>query len=662
MDVINRIKELVALINQYNYEYHVLDAPTIQDSEYDSLMRELERLETLYPDFIQEDSPTKKVGANPSEELQSITHSSPMMSLGNVFNIDELKEFDQKIKKTGVKPTYVCELKIDGIASTAIYEKGKLSLAATRGNGIVGENITKNMMMIDALPKSIKEQKRFEVRGEVYMSNQVFEQLNQVRKANHQNQFANPRNAAGGSLRQLDAQITKERNLSHFAYGIVNPERFSITRHTEVLTLLKTLGFQVNPNYEHCQSIEEVIAYIESWETRRKQLEYATDGIVVKVNEMNYYDEIGYTVKVPKWAAAYKFPAEEVVTKLNDIIFTVGRTGSITPNAVLDPVLVAGSTVARATLHNEDFIKDRDIRIGDYVVIRKAGEIIPEVVRVELKRRDSSLSPFVMIEECPSCHSKLVRKENEADHYCLNEDCPGRHVEKIIHFASKVAMDIMGLGEKQIEQLYELGYVSNIVDIYRLNQYRSELLMIERFGEKKVDNLFQAIETSKSNSLDRLIFGLGIRNVGSKVAKVLSKKYPSLDHLKLAKFEDLIVIDEIGDIIAQAVVEFFQKPENIELIEELKQVGINPISEITHNALGVFQGMSIVVTGKLEQLTREQAESIIEQEGGRASSSVSAKTSMLVVGSDAGSKLEKATKLGIKIVDEQEFLKLVNKN
>jgi DNA ligase (NAD+) len=659
MDIKKRICELVELINLYNHEYYILDTPSIEDREYDSLIRELEQLEKDYPEYVLENSPTKRVGEYDQSNLQSITHSYPMMSLANVFSYQELRDFDERIKKVGVKPTYVCELKIDGIASTVHYQNGKITLAATRGNGTIGENITKNALMIDSLPKQLKENVSVEVRGEVYMRNDVFEELNRIRSQAEENLFANPRNAAGGSLRQLDAKITKERKLSQFSYSLVNPEKYGITKHNQVLMYLKELGFSVNEHFAVCQTIDEVIGYIEIWEQKRKTLRYATDGIVVKVNEMNFYEEIGYTVKTPKWAAAYKFPAEEVITKLRDIIFNVGRTGVITPNAILDPILVSGSTVARATLHNEDFINERDIRIGDYVVIRKAGEIIPEVVRVVLERREDSTKPFEMITSCPSCGEPIIRKQEDAEHFCLNEDCPGKNVEKIIHFASKVAMDIIGLGEKQIEQLYNSGYLGKVSDIYRLKEYRTELFNVDRFGVKKIDNLFNAIEDSKTNSLDRLLFGLGIRFVGAKVAKILAKKYPSMNEIKNATYEELIAINEIGEVIANSVVRYFKNAKNLDLIGELKDLGINPIGENNPKINGIFQNMSVVLTGKLTKITRNEAEAIIEEEGGRAASSVSAKTNLVVVGLDAGSKLEKAVKLGVKVIDEDEFLNLI---
>jgi len=660
MDVKKRIDELIERINRCNYEYHVLDAPSVDDREYDSMMRELEELEARHPEYALSDSPTKKIGGYETKALQSIIHAVPMMSLANAYRFEELFDFDERIKKTGLNATYVCELKIDGIASTIRYEKGKLELAATRGDGTIGENITKNIVMIDSVPKKLTHPWTIEVRGEVYMRNDVFDRLNEERAKNFENVFANPRNAAGGSLRQLDPKVTKERRLSQFAYAIVNPQSHGMHRHTDVLKTLEVLGFSINPHTRLCVSMDEVIEFIEKWDEGRKTLPYATDGIVVKVNEMDFYEEIGYTVKSPKWAIAYKFPAEEVATRLTNIVYYVGRTGVITPNAVLDPVLVSGSTVSRATLHNEDFIKERDIRIGDVVIIRKAGEIIPEVIRVVKERRDEGSVPFEMIDRCPSCAGVVTRMYPEADHYCRNVDCPGRHVEGIIHFASKAAMDIAGLGEKQIELFYELGLLTKITDIYRLKDIRQDLLALDRFAEKKVDNLLKAIEDSKQNPLDRVLFGLGIRNVGAKVAKTLVKKYPNFQAFKKATKEELIEINDIGEVIADSVVEFFKKDVNLKLIDELIDLGINPVAEQTMVKGGVFDGMSVVVTGKMVQFSRDQIEALIERHGGNTSSSVSAKTDLLIAGSESGSKLDKATKLGIRIIDEKDFLKMIN--
>mgnify|MGYP003299255633 CR=1 FL=1 len=497
-EIKDRIKYLVNILNQYNYEYYVLDNPTVSDIEYDSLIRELEYLEKTYPELALDNSPTKKVGDYLKSDLDEVIHEYPMLSLGNAFSYDELREFDERIRKVTKNFSYTVELKIDGIASSIHYTDGLLTLGATRGNGITGENITKNMLMINSLPKILTKHLSLEVRGEVYMTKHVFEELNEQRRINNIQLFANPRNAAGGSLRQLDPLVTKERKLDQFSYTLVNPEKYGIKTQVETLQFLSELGFSVNNHYRHVSDIEGVIEYLEEYKEKRKTLDYETDGVVIKVNEFNLYDLIGYTVKTPKWAIAYKFPAQIVTTKLKDIIFTVGRTGIITPNAVLDPVYVGGTMVSRATLNNEDFIVSRDLRIGDYVRVRKAGEIIPEVIDVDLSRRTEELEKFTMPCVCPVCGSFLQKADNESEHYCKNESCGGRRLEAIIHFASRVAMDIEGLGEKQIEQLYQLGLIKDIADIYLLENYKQELLQLDRFGEKKVQNLIDAIEKSKS--------------------------------------------------------------------------------------------------------------------------------------------------------------------
>ncbi len=657
MDIKAQIKHLVDTLNQYGYEYYVLDRPTVTDLEYDSLLRQLVQLEQEYPNEILPNSPTQKVGDYLQLDLDAIEHTHPMLSLANAFSYDELREFDERIYKSIKRAvTYTCELKIDGIASTAHYDNGLLTLGATRGNGLIGENITKNMLQIASLPKVLNEHLSMEVRGEVYMRKDVFESINKEREKIGEYLFANPRNAAGGSLRQLDASITKKRRLDQFAYTLVNPERYDIHYQSDVMTFLTKMGFSVNPYYEKCQNIDEVIAYVERFATKRKELPYETDGIVIKVNELDWYDEIGYTVKVPKWAIAYKFPAVIATTKLRDIIFTVGRTGMITPNAVMDPVIIAGTTVSRATLNNEDFIVSRDIRIGDYVNVRKAGEIIPEVVSVDLKRREADLKPFQMITHCPECGQLLVKKDTEADHYCVNSECGGRCLEQIIHFASRVAMDIDGLGEKQIEQLYDLGYLKNIVDIYHLKEYKLELVNLERFGPTKVNNLLKAIENSKNNTLDKLIFGLGIRFVGSKASKNLAKKYATMADLAAACYDELLSINDIGEVMARSIVDYFNNEKNLAIIHDLKAVGIDPISKTESNNNQIFANKSIVLTGKLEMLTREEATALIEKYGGRASSSVSKKTDFVVAGSDAGSKLTKANELGVKVISEDAFL------
>lgn len=653
-----RIKYLVDILNQYNYEYYILDNPTVDDVEYDSLMRELESLEKEFPNFILPNSPSKKVGAFLKTDLDEIVHKYPMLSLANAFNYDELREFDDKIKKLTPNYSYTVELKIDGIASSVHYENGLLVLGATRGNGIVGENITKNMLVIESLPKILKKHLSMEVRGEVYMRKDVFTELNEQREKTKLPLFANPRNAAGGSLRQLDSNITKTRHLDQFAYTLVNPQLYGLKTQIDTLKFLSQLGFSVNPHYRHCKDIEEVIAYLEEYKDKRQTLNYATDGVVIKVNEFELYDYIGYTVKVPKWAIAYKFPAEVVTTKLKDIIFTVGRTGIITPNAILDPVYVGGTVVSRATLNNEDFIISRDLRKGDFVRVRKAGEIIPEVIDVDMSRREKDLEPFKMPLTCPICGSFLIKADNEAEHYCKNTECGGRRVEAIIHFASRVAMDIEGLGEKQIEQLWQLGFIKDIKDIYLLKNYQNELLSLNRFGKKKIENLLNAIENSKNNTLDRFIFGLGIRHVGAKAAKNLINYYSSIDNLANATENDLIQIEDIGVIIAKSVVDYFHNEKNLQLIDELKKLGLNPkVAKVNIN--NILEGKTFVLTGTLPNLSREEASKMIENAGGKTSSSVSKKTTFVLAGEEAGSKLKKAQELGITIIDEDTFLKMI---
>lgn len=661
MDVKKRMTELVNLLNQYNYEYYILDAPTVSDIEYDSLLRELEQLEKEYPNEVLDNSPTRRVGDYLRMDLEEVHHSAPMLSLANAFSFNELIEFDQRVKKVAQNATYVCELKIDGLASTVHYDQGLLTLGATRGNGVTGENVTKNMLTIKKLPKVLTEHVSLEVRGEVFMDYATFNEINEERAKNNEPLFANPRNSAGGSLRQLDPEVTRKRNLNHFAYSIVSPSNYNLHTHMEILEYLKVLGFNVNPHYHHCQTIDEVIDYINELDQLRKEIGYPTDGIVVKVNELELYDLIGTTVKSPKYMIAYKFPAEEVTTKLRDIVFTVGRTGMITPNAILDPVIIAQTTVSKATLNNEDFIKKRDIRIGDYVVVRKAGEIIPEVVSVDLSRRSPDAKPFEMITKCPACGSQIVKNDGEAEHYCLNENCEGRKLEAIIHFASRETMDIEGLGEKQIELLYQKGFLKDISDIYLLKNYQSELLELERFGPKKVENLLNAIEKSKDYPLDKFIFGLGIRYVGSKIAKILSSIYETITELSKTTYDELIQIEGIGEVIARSIIEFFENQQNLELIEKLIQYGVNPKGAVKTETAPVnyFNGKTVVLTGKLTRFSRDEASELIEKLGGKTTSSVSKKTSLVIAGEDAGSKLTKANELGIEVIDENTFLQLV---
>ena len=662
MDYQKRIDELVQILKQYNYQYYVLDNPTVSDEEYDSLIRELELLEKEHPTLIRSDSPTQKVGDYLKLDLEQIEHKNKMMSLQDIFNYEELREFDDRIYKTIKRRVeYTCELKIDGIASTIHYEDGLLVLGATRGNGIVGENITKNVLTINSLPKILTKPLSLEIRGEVYMKKDIFNALNKQNELDNKPLFMNPRNAAGGSLRQKDPEVTRSRKLDQFAYTLVNPTLYGIHKQSEVMEFLKDLGFSVNPLYRVCKNIDEVIKYIEEMKDTRHTLNYATDGIVIKVNDLDLYEKIGYTIKVPKYAVAYKFPAEVVTTKLEDIIFTVGRTGMITPNAVLDPVVVGGTTVSRATLNNEDFIKNKDIRIGDYVRIRKAGEIIPEVVDVDLSRRVPHLKPFKMIEVCPACGEPLIKKEGEAEHKCINTNCLGRILEQIIHFASRAAMDIDGLGEKQIELLYNLGYLQDVSDIYLLKNYENDLLLLDGYGKQKISNLLKAIEKSKENKLEQLIFGLGIPFVGAKASRTLTKYYHSIDELKEAKYDDLMNIFDIGPVMAQSITDYFNNPRHLKIIDKLKAYGLDLKQTIETNTFQPLKDMTIVVTGTLSTYSRNEINDLIESLGGKAASSVSNKTSFVLVGeiSTAGNKLNKAKELGIKIITEEEFKDLI---
>ncbi len=656
-EIKNKIYELTQLLNKYRKEYYEQDAPTISDYEYDSLMRNLEQLEEQYPEYALPDSPTKQVGYTASNQFEKVVFEKPMLSLGDIFNYEELRSFCEKIFNVGIHPTFVCELKIDGIASSLTYNRGFFTLGSTRGDGQVGENITENLKTVNDIPKVLDHDLDIEVRGEVYMKRSVLDYLNNERKNKGLDLFKNCRNAAGGSLRQLDPNVTKERKLSNFCYTLVNPEKYDIHNQSDALKFMEDHGFAINNHYKLCNTVDEIIEYLEYWKEERKNLDYDTDGVVIKVNEFSLQEEIGYTVKAPKWGIAYKFPAEEVETKLLDIVYTVGRTGNITPNAVLEPVFISGSLVQRATLNNEDFCKDKDIRIGDYVVVRKAGEIIPEVVSVNLQRRVPGLKEFEMIDRCPICNELLVRKDNESLHFCVNEKCDGRNVANIIYFASRPCMDIEGLGEKVVEELYNLGYIKKITDIYYLEKHAKQLEQLEGYGELSVKNLINSINKSKENPLERVIAALGIRYVGAKVSKILAKEFCSLDNLLNATFDQLNNIRDIGPNISTSVINFMST--NKDLILELQSLGINPIMEKQETKDLLYSGKAIVLTGKLEKFTRDEATAIIEQLGGSVTSSVSKKTYMVVCGSDAGSKLTKANQLGIKVINEEQFLEEV---
>ena len=651
----NRIDELVKKLNQANYEYYALDNPTITDQEYDSMMDELIKLETNNPNLVRSDSPTLKVGGQVISEFTKVTHETPMMSLADVFNLEEIREFDARVKKVIKKPSYVCELKIDGLSVSLTYSKGKLVRAATRGDGTTGEDITHNVRTIKNVPLSLPIDIDIEVRGEIYMPTKSFNALNEERKKNGQSLFANPRNAAAGSVRQLDSKVAASRNLSTFIYHLPNSDLHNVNSQEDALELMKKLTFTVNPNIKVIDSIDEVTEYIEYYTKHRNDLDYDIDGIVIKVNNISDQKKLGYTAKVPKWAIAYKFPAEQVLTKLRSIEFCVGRTGKITPRAELDPVRLAGSIVRSATLNNEDYIKSKDIRIGDIVSIRKAGDIIPEVVEVIKNRRDGSETPFKMIEKCPMCGTKLIRKENESAYFCLNENCDARKIEGLIHFVSRDAMFIEGFGEAIIEDFYNYGYLRKITDFYYLKDKSQELQELEGFGKKSVDNLLSAIEKSKSNSLERLIFGLGIKLVGKKKANILAKYYNTMDNLMNASFDDLKNITDIGDKIAYSIENYFSN--NKELIIELKNLGIN-MNYIGQNIIenDLFKDKSFVLTGTLNSMTRNEAKKIIESRGGEVTSSVSGITSAVIVGISPGSKYDKAIKLGIPVWKEEDFI------
>lgn len=654
-----RVKQLRDLLHQYNYEYHVLDNPSIPDAEYDKLLHELIALEEQFPQLRTVDSPTQRVGGEPLEGFQKVTHRVPMLSLSNAFNEQDLRDFDRRVRN-GLQVDeviYVCELKIDGLAVSLRYEDGVFVQGATRGDGTTGEDITHNLRTIKSIPLQIKDHSPMEVRGEAFMPQQAFLKLNEIKEKNGEEAFANPRNAAAGSLRQLDPKIAASRHLDIFLYAVGEWQSGTLSSHSERLTYLKEIGFKTNPEWRKCKGIEEVLAYIEEWTEKRAGLSYDIDGIVIKVDDLAAQEELGFTAKSPRWAIAYKFPAEEAVTRLFDIELSIGRTGVVTPTAILDPVKVAGTTVQRASLHNEDFIREKDIRLGDTVVIKKAGDIIPEVVRVLEDRRTGEEEEFHMPTECPSCGDELVRLEGEVALRCINPNCPAQLKEGLIHFVSRGAMNIDGLGEKVIEQLFRENYIQTIADLYRLE--KDELLKLERMGEKSVTNLLSAIEASKQNSLERLIFGLGIRYIGSKAADILAEHFGTMEKLQQASFEELVSIDEIGEKMADSIVRYFEDDKVTQLIEELRTLGLNmsyqglSSDDIVENS--AITGKTVVLTGKLSIFTRQEAKEKIEQFGGKVTGSVSKKTDLLIAGEDAGSKLTKAQSLGIEIWNEQQL-------
>ena len=647
-----RIDELIKILNKARYEYYTLDSPSITDQEHDRYIEELISLETKYPSLVRSDSPTVQIGGEIIDDFKKVTHEVPMMSLGDIFNEDEIVAFDKIVRKVIDNPSYVCELKIDGLSVSLLYKNGKLERGATRGDGVVGEDITHNVKTIKNVPLSLPVDIDIEVRGEIYMPKASFKKLNEERRKNGEKEFANPRNAAAGSVRQLDSSIAKERNLSTFMYHIPNPG--NIKTQYESLEYMKELTFTVNPNIVKVNTIKEILDYVDYWTVHRNELPYEIDGIVIKVDNFNDQKKLGVTAKVPKWAIAYKFPAEEVLTKLTNIEFCVGRTGKITPRADLEPVRLQGSVVRSATLNNEDYINEKNIMIGDTVSIRKAGDVIPEVVEVKFERRDGSEIPFKMIENCPICGSKLVKKDNEVNYFCINPECDGRFIESLIHFSSRDAMNIEGFGENIVEDFYNMGYLKRISDYYELYNHKEELMELEGFGEKSINNLLDNIELSKNNSMEKLLFGLGIKHVGKKTAKILSEYFNTMDNLINADIETLSDIPDIGEVIASSIVDYFKN--NMNLINKLKEFNLNmnyigKEKNINEN----FNGKTFVLTGTLSSMSRDEAKDLIESFGGINTSSVSKKTDVVIVGDSPGSKYDKAKELGITIWDEEEF-------
>ena len=652
-----RYDELIKLIEKANTEYYTLDNPTVTDREYDNWMSELLDIEEKYPELKRKDSPSEKIGGEVIGEFQKVTHKHQMFSIADVFNEAEIVAFDEKIRKEFPNPSYVCELKIDGLAVSLTYEKGIFKSAATRGNGTIGEDITHNVKTIKSIPLRLTEPVDIELRGEIYMPKKSFEKLNEERKKTGEPLFQNPRNAAAGSIRQLDSSIAKSRNLDAFLYHVPETKRQT---HYEALMDLKHLGFVVNPNIRLVHNVSEILDYIEEWTEKRDSLPYEIDGIVIKVNDIHMQKELGNTAKYPKWVIAYKFPAEEVKSKLTDIVCTVGRTGLITPNAVFEPIKIMGSTVRRATLHNREYIKEKGLLIGDTILVRKAGDVIPEVVGPVIKERTGNEKEFIMPDKCPICGEHLVPTLSGIDLKCPNEKCPARNIESLIHYTDRKAMNIDGLGERIIEDFYNMGIITKLIDIYNLKDRREELIELEGFGPKSVDNLLDSIEKSKQNSLEKFLFAIGIKGIGEKNAKLIAKKYLTLDNLANATFEELNNIPDIGPILAKSIVEFFKNEDNIKIINDLKAVGVNMtyLGKKT-NESSFLNGKRIVVTGTLENHTRDEIQEIIEENGGLWSSSVTKKTSAVLVGTNPGSKYDKAKELNIPIWSEEDFQKML---
>ena len=661
MSAQKRIEELISLINYHNEKYYNQDSPEIEDFEYDNLMKELIKLEEENPELKRNDSPSNRVGGKPLDKFEQVVHKIPMLSLSNAYSWEDLKDFDSRVREAvGADVEYVVEFKIDGLSVGLNYNNGIFESGATRGNGIVGENITKNLMTIKNIPLNIDEKGELTVRGEVYISKKDFEEINKIQEEQDQPLYANPRNLAAGSLRQLDSKLTAKRPLDIFIFNLEDINSKQFKTHSESLEYLKQLGFHVSPEFKVFKTMDEIIEHIKYWTGHREDLGFGIDGMVIKVNNLAQREQMGYTAKSPRWAIAYKFPAERKETKLLDIVVEVGRTGTITPTAVLEPIRLAGTTVSRATLHNEDYINEKDIKINDTVLVQKAGDIIPQVVEVIKEKRTGEEIEFKMPEECPVCGEPTVRLEGEAAVKCINISCPAQIRRGIIHFASREAMDIDGLGESIITLLLKKDLIKDISDLYYLK--KEQISVLERMGDKSATNLINAINKSKENDLWRFINGLGIKLIGTKAAKILASEFKDLDKLMNATEQELINLEEFGQTMADSVVEFFKEEKNISVIEKLKEAGVNTklIESDDADIPKIFEKMKIVLTGTLPTLKRNDAKEMIEKRGGKATSSVSKSTSFVLAGEEAGSKLTKANDLGVKVIDEEKFLQLID--
>jgi DNA ligase (NAD+) len=664
--VANRIEKLRNEIREHDYRYYVLAEPTISDAEYDGLMHQLIELETAYPDLLTLDSPSQRVSGQPTKEFPTVTHRTPMLSLSNVYGEEELVDFDRRVRTLlGTQPyRYVCELKFDGVAVSLRYENGILTRGATRGDGIQGDDVTNNLKTVRSIPLRLRPKEKslrnIEVRGEVFMRKKDFERMNRERERAEEKLFVNPRNAAAGTLKLQDPRIVAQRPLNFFAYWL-DCETIELKSHHENLNTLQDIGFPVNEHSRVCKDVAEVVKYWKQWESQREDLPYDIDGVVVKVDSIRQQEILGNIAKSPRWATAFKFSARQAETKLKNIILQVGRTGAITPVADLEPVFLSGTTVSRATLHNTDYIRELDIRIGDTVVLEKGGDVIPKVSGVVLPKRPKDAVPYVIQTKCPICKSRLFRPEGEASYYCENFQCPAQIKGRIEHFAYRGSMDIEGLGEAVVDQLVEKGFINDISDLYSLHKHSDELVKLERWGERSVQNLLDAIEKSKEKPFHRVLYALGIRHIGAGVAQLLAEHYHSITELQNASFEDLRSIYEVGPKIAESIVRFFKERRNVEILNRLRKAGVRLAATASEvKAKGTLAGKTFVLTGTLPSMTREDAKTLIEDRGGKVSSSVSAKTDYVIVGEEPGSKYKKAQALRIKILDEEEFKKLVN--